>query len=339
MHFENTPPPFPSGWYCVGVSGELKPGAIVSRRFMGEDVVLFRTKGGTPALMQAYCPHLGAHLGRGGTVCDESIRCPFHHFRFGADGQCVATGYGTTPPAKAVARTWVVQDRNGLLLAYHSQRDEAPAWEVPELDWEGWTPLIARVWSMRGHPQETSENSVDVGHFTCVHGYDAVRTLADAETAGPYLSATYAMTRPLIRMGAMRIGRIETQFAVHVHGFGYSLVEVDVPALGVRTRQLVLACPTEADRIDFRIGLRMLRLNRNADRPLALKLLPSVLLTPLLARVVFSGFQHDVMQDFPMWENKRYVAPPVLAKGDGPVGVYRRWAKQFYDGATEMHAV
>ena len=31
-----------------------------------------------------------------------------------------------------------------------------------------------------------------------------------------------------------------------------------------------------------------------------------------------------------IWTHKRYVHPPALSKGDGPVGLYRRWARQFY---------
>lgn len=335
MSFENTPPPFPSGWYCLGLAADIRPGEILSRRFMGHDVVVFRTKSGAPAVMEAYCPHLGAHLGEGGVVCGESIRCPFHHFKFDVGGHCVETGYGTQPPSKAVAKTWPVRDRNGLILAYHSQKGEAPAWEIPALDWTNWSPLITKVWSMRGHPQETSENSVDVGHFTCIHGYDDVRTVQEAKPEGPCLTARYGMSRPMIHMGKTRIGRIDTEFAVHVHGFGYSLVDVRVRSLGIRTRQYVLACPTEEDRIDFRIGLRALRFAANRDRPGAMRLFPSWIMTPLIARLAFQGFEHDVRQDFPMWQHKQYVAPPALAQGDGPVGVYRRWAKQFYDGVTE----
>jgi len=336
MQYDSTPPPFPSGWYCLGLSRELGPGQIANRRFMGEDIVVFRTKSGVPAVMEAYCPHLGAHLGKGGTICDEAIRCPFHHFKFDVNGACVATGYGTRPPAKATAKTWPVQDRNGLLLAYHSQIGEAPTWDVPELDWDGWSPLLSRVWSMRGHPQETSENSVDVGHFSVVHGYDDVKTVKDAEANGPYLGATYGMARPFFRIGETKFGRIDTEFKVHVHGFGYSLVEVTVLDVGIQTRQFVLSCPTDEERIDFRIGLSVRNLDRIPERHIALKLLPSALLTPLIARAAYGGFRHDVGQDFPMWENKRYVVPPALAQGDGPVGVFRRWAKQFYDGPVEL---
>lgn len=41
-------------------------------------------------------------------------------------------------------------------------------------------------------------------------------------------------------------------------------------------------------------------------------------------------FVTDVGQDVPLWEHKRYLDAPALAVGDGPIGLYRRWARQFY---------
>ncbi len=45
------------------------------------------------------------------------------------------------------------------------------------------------------------------------------------------------------------------------------------------------------------------------------------------------GYLKDVLQDIPMWSTKAYVNLPALAEGDGPIGPYRRWARQFYDDA------
>ena len=42
------------------------------------------------------------------------------------------------------------------------------------------------------------------------------------------------------------------------------------------------------------------------------------------------GLNREVGQDAPIWETKRYVEKPILAEGDGPIGEYRRYCKQFY---------
>ena len=61
-----------------------------------------------------------------------------------------------------------------------------------------------------------------------------------------------------------------------------------------------------------------------------IKLLPNKLATNLVLRGAYKGYCHDVSLDFKIWENKIYIDPPVLAKGDGPVAQYRMWAQQFY---------
>ncbi len=49
-------------------------------------------------------------------------------------------------------------------------------------------------------------------------------------------------------------------------------------------------------------------------------------------------------QDIPVWEHKRSRANPLLCAGDGPIGRYRKWAKQFYDesggaGESEFESI
>ncbi len=61
-------PPYPDGWYAMGLSKEIPSGALVNRRIGDEEIVLFRTESGVLNAIEAYCPHLGAHLGHGGTV-------------------------------------------------------------------------------------------------------------------------------------------------------------------------------------------------------------------------------------------------------------------------------
>jgi phenylpropionate dioxygenase-like ring-hydroxylating dioxygenase large terminal subunit len=123
--------PYPSGWYAVAFAAELPRQGTLTRSLAGHELLLFRTASGQAAAIDAYCPHLGAHLGRGGRVCGEVLRCPFHGFQFDTGGRCVATGYGTKPPPNAVAKTWPLRERNGMLLVYHGAAGSVPPWEVP----------------------------------------------------------------------------------------------------------------------------------------------------------------------------------------------------------------
>ena len=42
-------------------------------------------------------------------------------------------------------------------------------------------------------------------------------------------------------------------------------------------------------------------------------------------------------QATPVWENSIYIDPPVLCGGDGPVGVFRQWCRQFYPKPEYTH--
>ncbi len=333
MNTQRSFPPLPQGWFAVAFSHELPPGGVLSRRYFGQDLVLFRTRSGIPAVMDAYCTHLGAHLGQGGAVEGEMIRCPFHYFCFDTSGTCVSTPYASKIPPKATIKTWPVQERQGMLLIYHAVDGASPAWTVPSLDMTGWSPLFSRTYTLRGHPQETTENSVDLGHLYVVHGYQEVEMLRELATDGPHLSVSYAMQREAPFMRPRRLMRAE--FEIHAYGLGYSFVDAQVPSYGLHTRHFVSATPIDGERIALRAAMSIKDLPRNPALRLPLAMLPRERARKLLGSAIFRGFLHDLEQDILIWEHKRYMPRPALAQGDGPIGRYRRWASQFYPSPAE----
>lgn len=321
--------PIPNSWYAVAYSSELKPGTVLSRKLAERDVVVFRTKNGQPCVMDAICPHLGAHLGIGGTVQGETIQCPFHAFRFDTQGTCVATGYGTKPPPAARASILPMREVNGIVFTYYDSREAPPAWEPPPLDTADWTPLIYRVLDMRDHPQETVENGVDIGHFGAVHGYSNLTLHKDLVIDGPFFRVTYGARRPMPIIGWAG-ATVDFEFALQIHGLGYSLVTATVPQFAVQTRLFITATPTVAGRINFGLALSLRRIeSRRKVHPLAV-LAPRRVLEAIIARTIHQALIHDVYQDMDIWQNKRHVHPPALAEGDGPIGKYRNWVRQFY---------
>ncbi|OXH81003.1 Rieske (2Fe-2S) protein, partial [Burkholderia multivorans] len=74
------PMDIPFGWFCIGYSDEVAVGDVKPLRYFGKDLVMFRGESGEIGVLDAYCPHLGAHMGHGGTVEGDSLRCPFHHW-------------------------------------------------------------------------------------------------------------------------------------------------------------------------------------------------------------------------------------------------------------------
>lgn len=318
----------PDAWYFLGLSADLPPGAVQGRRLGGRDLVLWRDADGRAGLNDAYCPHLGAHLAQGGRVSGETLECPFHGFRFAHDGACVATGYDTRPPKAAVLGVWPVLERHGMLFGRYAAQGNAPSWEPPVAETDGWSSFLMKGWRVRGHPQEVTENCVDIGHFPWVHRYRDVALHEPLGVDGPNLRVKYGFTRSIIP-GLLRPS-IREDIDVHVWGMGYSRVEVDDRTFGIRLRLMVLPVPVEHDQLHLQIGLSMLTPGRCPDAVWPYRVLPLRVARVLLHRLFLETYAADVQDDFAIWRHKAYITPPVLAEGDGPVGRYRAWARQFY---------
>jgi nitrite reductase/ring-hydroxylating ferredoxin subunit len=309
----------PSGWYVAGKSRELRRGRIMSRSYFGRELIFVRTGSGTLHALDAHCPHMGAHLGRG-RVEGEIVRCPFHGFCFDGGGRCVSTPYGTRPPDRARLRVWPVMERNELILVYYDAHGRKPDWEVPLRDDEDWTSIAVKKYDIRTHPQETSENSVDFGHFTSVHNFLEARMTREVRTEGPLLRSGYHVVRSLDMIGLPQRG-VRAEFEVSVWGLGFSLVDLYLPRFRARLRMYVLPVPVDEERIELRLGTQARRLPWGVvSRPM----------TRLVRDIAFKALCVEVEQDIPVWESKAYVEPPALAKGDGPIAAYRSWARQFY---------
>lgn len=327
-----TLPPYPNGWYAVGFSDELQRGKLIARPLAGDDIIVFRTTSGQVCAAHAYCPHMGAHLGHGGRIEGELLRCPFHGFCYDTNGTCVKTGYGSPPPPKARLSLLPVREKHGILLVYYHAQGQPPIWEIPDLEFNEWTPLYYRGFTLYDHPQETTENSVDIGHFAFVHGYEQVAMTRDALTDGVYLSTAYRARRRFPILG--KNNWIDFEYETHIYGLGYSLVHVNVPRFNLIGRLWVLPTPIDHKRVRLYLAVRTQKTKSRNIHP-ALALFPSSLLNPILARGLLAGLAHDAGQDFEIWQNKKYIHPPALAKGDGPIGKYRQWAKQFYSQTSE----
>ena len=71
---ERIPLPMPFGWFRVSESEELARGAERAVHSAGRELVVFRGEDGEAHVLDAHCPHLGAHLGHGGRVVENTIR-------------------------------------------------------------------------------------------------------------------------------------------------------------------------------------------------------------------------------------------------------------------------
>ncbi|MER7701551.1 Rieske 2Fe-2S domain-containing protein [Kitasatospora sp. NPDC097605] len=319
---EPSPLPYPEGWFLLVPSAEVRTGQVVTRRLMGQDVVVYRTRGGRVGVVRAHCPHLGAHLANG-RVDGETIVCGFHHFAFDGQGEVVAVGPGYTRLPKS-CRLPVLRsaEADGGVFVWTGAAE--PAWQPPDLLSPRHTRPHYQTFDLFTHPQEVVENTVDIRHVNAMHGYrDA--TLIEGPTSDGHL---FSFTARLLRT-YVPFGTVQVDAEITMYGLGFVSVAFRAPSLGLEQSLLFSARPVEPWRVHFVIGTSVL-----IDPPdgRAARIPPAV--TKAVARALSPVYQRlalgDLNQDFQIWYGKRYLNPPRVAYGEGPIGPFRKWAQQFY---------
>ena len=223
--------PMPNGWFAVAMSRDLAKGDVLRAKYFAKELAVFRTRSGEVHVVDAYCPHLGAHLAEGGRVQGETIRCPFHGWQFGGDGVCARIPYSKKkPPAKARVKSWPVAERNGFVFVWNHHLEEAPTWDLPELDEfsdSRWTEARFVEMKVPVHLQDMAENNCDPVHFHFVHGN---MNLGKSEIEPGSVEEPHYFHAWSRSMQQTPLGEFETE--LHRDTWGLGLVAVRVRGIG-----------------------------------------------------------------------------------------------------------
>jgi phenylpropionate dioxygenase-like ring-hydroxylating dioxygenase large terminal subunit len=156
-------------WHPVAFGRDLA-GQPLHADLLGEPLVLWRGLDGRPRVHSDLCVHRGTALSLGWVASDELV-CPYHGWRYGPDGRCVAIPQLEDPsrvPARARINAFSCQERYGLVwVALADPRWPLP--EVPELEDGGWPLVTAGPYRWRCDAGRQVENFTDLGHFPWVH--------------------------------------------------------------------------------------------------------------------------------------------------------------------------
>lgn len=325
--------PYPRGWYLAAHSDQLAPLAIQNLRIFGEDVVLFRDAQGQAHLVDAYCPHLGAHLGHGGKVVDDRIRCPFHGWEFaGKDGMCQKIANGDPVPPKARLRCWILDERDGAIFVWFHERGEPPTWHVgefPGLVGPGWSRWHHGEWILNARIQDITENDADISHTPVMHDFTSGKIHIEMDADGPRLESRISTLISLFAFGVPKalgvgplrdlLGRVPNNITVVRWGISLGWISNDIQLPGglhYNTQTLATTTPIDAQRC------RLILRHRVRELPV---------ITPLALRSYAGVFNSTLEQDIVVWEHKIYRPRPIASRSDWAILRFRSWARQFYD--------
>ncbi|MAL96642.1 MAG: (2Fe-2S)-binding protein [Haliea sp.] len=316
------PMPIPFGWFVISYADELKPGDSRAVQYFGKELVLFRTESGRPVLLDAYCPHLGAHLGyginessgQGGRIEGETIVCPFHAWKFDPEGYCTEVPYAKKMPPKVDGKqcltSYPLVEDNQVIYAWYHPKGEAPKWEVesfPEANSEDWAPLKRFEWTFKTACQEMAENGADSAHFRYVH-----QTATFPETDLRYEDHFSNMVQRA-DMETPR-GTIKGSITARSIGPGQGYTKfagiADTFLMGNVT-------PVDEETVHVRFAFTQPKVDGQVKEG-------------GVNAAIVKDICKQLDEDRPIWENKIYRPDPALCDGDGPIAKFRKWYSQFY---------
>ncbi|MBW4561626.1 MAG: aromatic ring-hydroxylating dioxygenase subunit alpha [Mojavia pulchra JT2-VF2] len=176
-------------WYACELSSAItsKPKHLT---MLNQEFVLYRNSQGQVFALSDRCPHRGASLSNG-WVEDGCIRCPYHGWKYQADGSCIeipANQPGVPIPKKARLNTYPVQEKYGFIWLFWGdlpEKERPPIPLLPEFDTPGWRAVYGELqWNT--HYTRVLENAIDISHVPFIHRNSIGSGIADQPSIEEY---------------------------------------------------------------------------------------------------------------------------------------------------------
>ncbi|MDY0006760.1 MAG: Rieske 2Fe-2S domain-containing protein [Spongiibacteraceae bacterium] len=323
------PETFPRGWFIVAESKELDAGPMAVTYF-GRDFALYRGQSGKPVMLDAYCAHMGTHLTasksamivkNGQQIEGDSIRCPYHAWRYGPDGHVDDIPYHDGPcPKSASIRSYPVRDIMGCIMMWFDPNGAEPDFEPPYV--ELWDDPACVRWELDHlgtidiHNLEILDNMADVRHLGPTHGQPCA-----------YFENEFRDHIVIQRQGGhMQLYNADLHTVTWYTGPGLLLSKQKFGELEMY--ELIANTPVDDGVTKAWHGVIMKGQN-----------VPPSAEDIAAQRQAQAGALEAFSTDFEIWKNKRSAVKIMQLKKDGPFKTVRRWVGQFYKPQEEARAV
>ncbi|MGV0718124.1 Rieske 2Fe-2S domain-containing protein [Mycolicibacterium sp. XJ662] len=316
----------PTGWFQVAWSAEIQPGEVRRMKYFDREMIGWRTASGEAVVMDAYCEHLGAHLGYGGHVEGDVIQCPFHGWQWNTEGRNVCIPYESRPNRGRRIRTYPVVERNESIYLWHDIEGRAPFFDAPDVfasfaDGSSADDYYPQMTLFREglelHPQYVLENGVDFAHFKYVHKTPIVPVFTRHDFDQPVSFVDFTITFE----GDENQSIDDVKSGVEAINGGLGIAVTKSWGM-VDNRTISAVTPVDERTADVRFMVYI-------GRP------KGAVRDPARAETKAREFGEEVIrqftQDIHIWSHQRYSDPPALAGSEyeGFTAI-RKWATQFY---------
>lgn len=159
---------FTQSWFPICLATDIANEEIKGFDFLDGRIVVWRDSQGLAHVTSAFCPHMGASL-ESGNVQGDRVRCAFHHWEYGASGQCEKTAIGDAPPRSACLFVFPSMEKFGLIWAFNGER---PLYDIPAFPYPYDDLLIKTIELpdlMPVDPWVQCCNTPDIQHIKTLH--------------------------------------------------------------------------------------------------------------------------------------------------------------------------
>jgi 3-ketosteroid 9alpha-monooxygenase subunit A len=314
----------PTGWFQVAWSTEVEVGDVRRMKYFDNEMIAWRAESGQVTVMNAFCEHLGAHLGYGGTVIGEVLQCPFHGWQWNHEGRNVCIPYEARPNRGRRIRTYPVAELNESIYIWHDLDNREPFFDAPDVfasfhdgssaeDYHPQQRLFHQGLEM--HPQYVLENGVDFAHFKYVHSTPIVPVFTRHDFDEPVSFVDFTIT--FEGDDQQKIEDVTSGVEAINGGLGIAVTK----SWGMVDNRTISAITPVDDRTsDVRFMVYIGKTPGRDDER-----------TRTRAREFGDEVIRQFDQDVHIWSHQRYSDPPALASSEyqGFTAI-RNWAKQFY---------
>ena len=168
-------------WQPIAIASEVGELPLKVRMF-GEDLVLFRSRGGQWGLLDLHCSHRGTSL-EYGVVEPRGLRCCYHSWLFAPDGRILETP--GEPPASTLKDrlyhgAYPVEEHDGLVFAYMGPPEKRPEFAPYDSFAMADGRLVPYYITYPCNWLQVQENVMDPAHAVFLHTRISFSQFADA---------------------------------------------------------------------------------------------------------------------------------------------------------------
>ena len=171
-----------NAWYMAGWGEEMDDGKFLSRKILGEPVLIFRRADGSLTALEDRCPHRYAPLSLGKLLPNGNLQCGYHGLEYDSTGQCVNNPHrgGNTPQSAKVANYTATEKYRCIWIWMgDSQPDETKIPDFSVIDKPApFTDTALDMIKVEANYKLIVDNLLDLSHVAYLH----VGTLGNAQS-------------------------------------------------------------------------------------------------------------------------------------------------------------